>query len=488
MTTLANSVPLPASRGHALKAAAEDHALVAVPQAQRHSGWWLALSPVGVATALVIFAIGGFTVMLAGFKAGLLAGCTIALFGATLGILMGRLTHATGLSSTVTARFFGFGYKGSSLGSLTFAFMILGFLAVESALLYEGTLLMFHLEESWKVRICLYTALTLLWVLLAIFGLKLALRASAFCIVVTILVTIYMVVDLYVIRQADPLVVFNGEGNVQGSFWTKFSTALGVMGATAGTIALLTADFARYCRNRRDITILAVSGPVAQNIVMTILGALVIMGGLPHIMEYLMARNAGLTPEAAAQAAGGFAMGNTGAFFVILAGWVGFLTIYVTQAKAQAINAYSGSLALVNLADTLLGRKPGRAAMVIVGNLIALAMIASGILGQFIAYLSWLGAMTLALCGVMIADYYGVRRGHFDHNTHQVENWNWAGVTTWLLSAGLGIWMIASQVFELGFFVSFLLACLLYPVLRKVLPEGSMTDFVSEDKALREAG
>ncbi len=42
----------------------------------------------------------------------------------------------SGTSSTVTARFYGLGTRGSALASLIFAFMILGFLALENALLY----------------------------------------------------------------------------------------------------------------------------------------------------------------------------------------------------------------------------------------------------------------------------------------------------------------------------------------------------------------
>lgn len=352
--------------GSAIANAAEDHALVSVPMAERQSGFKLAMSPVGVATALVIFAIGGFTVLLAGFWTGLLAGFIATLIGFTLSYFLGQMTFQTGMSSTVTSRFFGFGVKGSSLGAAIFAFMILGFLALESALLYEGTLLMFDLPDSMLVRILLYGALTLAWILLAIFGLQIALKASKFMIVITLIVTFYMIYQIYVVGGMDPMQVFNSTGLVPGGFWAKLSTALVLMGATAGTIALVTTDFARYCRHSQDVKVLAMAGPITQNLLMIVLGGLVIIGGVPEVAEYLMQRNAGLSPQQAAEAAGGFAMSNTGAFFVVLAGWLGFITIYAAQAKAQAVNAYSGSLALVNLLDALTGKKPGRAFMVVV--------------------------------------------------------------------------------------------------------------------------
>lgn len=477
----------PESTEASLAAAAEDHALVSVPEQDRKSGLKLSLSPVSVATALVIFAIGGFTVVLAGFKVGLLAGALITVLGMLLGKALGTMAFRTGVSSTITSRFFGFGLKGSVIGSAIFSFMILGFLAMESALLYEGTLLMLQLEDTWPVRIGLYGLLTILWIALAIFGLKLALRSSAVLTTITILVTIYMVVQIYVVQGADPMDVFNYPGVAEGGTWGKLEAAIGVMGATAGTIALVTTDFARYCRSGRDVTILAVSGPVVQNIVMTVLGALVVIGGIPRVIDYLMARQDGLSPEAAAQAASLFVMQNTGAFFVVFAGWLGFITIYAAQAKAQAINAYSGSLSLVNLVDALSGRRPGRPAMVVAGNLVALIMIAAGILGQFAAYLAYLGCMTLGMCAVMIADFYIVRRGRFDPSTHRVENWNWAGVITLVVSVAVGMVLLATGIFSLGFLISFVVAMVLYPFLRKAVPEGTGTSIAVAEEALLEA-
>ncbi|MGA4538907.1 purine-cytosine permease family protein [Uniformispora flossi] len=477
----------PLSADSALAAAAEDHALVSVPTAERKSGYQLALSPISVATALVVFAIAGFTVVLAGFALGMLVGVLVAAFAVVLGKALGRMAFETGMSSTLTSRFFGFGFAGSAIGSVIFAVMILGFLAVEAALLYHGTLLMFDLPDSWTMRILIYGGMTLLWIALAIFGINLALRASGVLVAVTLLVAVYMIVKIYAVDGADPTDVFTYRGVVPGGWWPRFEAAVSVMGATAGTIALVTADFARYCRTRRDVTILATAGPVTQNILMTVLGSLVVIGGMPDVIAYLMDHNTGMTPEAAGAAGSAYVMGNTGAFFVIFAGWAGFITIYAAQAKAQAINAYSGSLSLVNLVNSLTGRKPARAVMVVVGNIVALLMICAGILEKFTTYLAYLGAMTLAMCGVMIADYYLVRRARFDRTTHRVEKWNWAGVLTLVASAAVGIVLMHTDVFDLGFLVSFACACLLYPVLRYWMPEGTGTSFVAGEEAVHEA-
>ncbi|MGB3374887.1 MAG: hypothetical protein WBA87_07090 [Microbacterium sp.] len=470
-----------------LARAAEDHSLQSVPSAERRSGWSLALSPVSVATALVIFAIGGFAVMLAGFAVGLTAGIVVAVLAFALGKALGTIAFRTGVSSTVTSRLFGFGRRGSVLGSAIFAFMILGFLAMESALLYEGTVLMLGLSDDWATRITLYGLLTVAWIALAIFGLKLALRASGVMTIITLLVTVWLIIEIYVNQGSDPAAFFASEGVVPGTGWDKFQAAFAVIGATAGTISLVTMDFARYARSNRDVTILALAGPFVQNIVMVILGGLITVGALPIVADYLSARDSGLIPEAAAGAASAYVMQNTGAFFVIFAGWIGFITIYAAQAKAQAINAYSGSLSLVNIVDALTGKRPGRPVMVIAGNLIALGMIAAGILDNFASYLAYLGTLTLSMCAVMIADFFIVRRGRYIPSEHRVENWNWAGLVTMAISATTGIVLMATGIVPLGFLVSLVLALILYPVLRRAIPEGTGTTYAAAADAFDEA-
>lgn len=477
----------PSTAPSGLAEAAEDHALVSVPEAERKSGWSLSISTVGVVTALVIFAIAGYSVILAGFWYGVIAGLVVGIIGFVLSNLLGRMARSTGLSSTITSRYFGFGLRGSALGAVIFAFMILGFLALESSLLYQGTLLMLGISSSWASTIIIYAILTLMWIALAIFGLKVVLRAATVLTIVTIAVAIFVIVRNFTDGGATVASVFDSQGVVPGGWWAKTEAAISLGGATAGTISLVTTDIARYARGKRDVTVLAAAGPVVQNVLMTVIGALVVVGGMPTMINYLVAHESGLSPAAAGAAAGGFAMGNTGAFFVVVAGWLGCVTIYASQAKAQAMNAYSGSLALCNLVNALTGRKPPRALMVVVGNAIALIMISANILGSFSSWLAYLGSMTLALCGVMIADYYIVRRRRFDAASHRIENWNWAGIITLVVSATLGIFLVAANILSIGFLVSLAVSLIGYPVLRALLPEGTGTGFADEAAALDEA-
>jgi len=159
----------------------------------------------------------------------------------------------------------------------------------------------------------------------------------------------------------------------------------------------------------------------------------------------------------------------------VLAGVIGFLLMYVAQAKAQVLNTYSGSLALSNLFDGLLGRNVGRLAMVVLANALGLLMIAADILGLINRYLGILAVTTTALAGVIIADYYIVRRRRAA-NPDLVESVNWAGVLSVVLSAATGGFLAEAGITPLGFLVTLAMVLVLYPVLRRSVLRGPRED------------
>src|SRR6476661_1018656 len=182
------------SASSALRAQMEDHALTSVPAAERKSGWGLMTSTAGIASTLVQLAIGGGVTLIAGVGWGIFAGILVAVFGGALGWLVGHVAHVSGTSSTVTSRFYGLGVKGSALASLIFAFMIIGFLALENALLYYGTLFTLGWAPSTVHAVLIYGVLTVFWVALTVFGLKVVQRTSTVLLVAFLALTVVMAI------------------------------------------------------------------------------------------------------------------------------------------------------------------------------------------------------------------------------------------------------------------------------------------------------
>lgn len=466
----------------------EDHALESVPMEQRKSGWSLAWSTTGIVTTLVQLAIGSYVTAVAGVGLGVLAGVLVCIFGASLGWLVGHISYKEGLSSTVAGRFYGFGVKGSWIASAIFGFMILGFLAIENALLYNGTIFAFGWEPSLLNAIAIYGVLTVAWILLTTFGINLVTRVSSVLLVAFLVLLVYMVFRAGTATPIGETLSFGPLLPDLGDSAARFQIALVALAGSAGALALVDADYGRYARTSRDVGILAIAGALAIDILMVVTGTIIIYGSTPIVAEFLVANN-GVNPGDAAGQASQLAAANTGAYFIILSSIVGFILMYAAQAKAQVLNTYSGSLALTNFFDALVGWRPGRFFMVILGNVIGLLMVLGGILGLLQTYLGLLGILTTSFCGIMIADYYIVRRfaRSASSGSGTVDSVNWAGVISITVASVVSFVLAEAGVFVLGFLLALAITLAMYPVLRLwVLKPGAYTKQISTTLAAQE--
>ena len=457
-----------------MKTQIEDYALVTVPRDARRGGWGLLMNTAGIVSTLVQLAIAGGVTLIAGVGWGILAGVIVAVFGGTLGWLVGHVAYRNGTSSTVTSRLYGLGTRGSVLASLIYSFMIIGFLALEDALLYYGTLFMFGWAPSVANAIVIYGLLTVVWIALTTFGLPLVQRTSTVLLIAFVVLTVGLA-GLAVARSGLSVGEILAAGPaIGGSGGAHFWVVVAILAGPTGALALTDADFARYARSTRDVGILALGGAIMIDIVMVVLGAVIVRAGSGAVTKYLEADPAAAASQHGATIAdkvSWMADHNSGAYFIVLAGVIGFLLMYVAQAKAQVLNTYSGSLALSNLFDGLLGRNVGRLAMVVLANALGLLMIAGDILGLINRYLGILAVTTTALAGVIIADYYIVRRRRAA-NPDLVESVNWAGVLSVVLSAATGGFLAEAAITPLGFLVTLAMVLVLYPVLRRYVLRG----------------
>lgn len=476
------------TRQRDLSEVVEDYALDSIPPEERKSGWFLAWSTTGIVTTLVQLLIGAYVVAVAGVWLGILAGVLACVFGAALGWLVGHISYREGFSSTVAGRFYGFGVKGSLVASGIFGFMILGFLALENVLLYNGTLFALGWEPNLANALLIYGILTLAWIVLTTFGINFVTRVSSVLVVASLVLLGYMIwkagfdsgVPIGETLSHGPLLPDLG-GDL-----SRLATALVALAGTAGALALVDADYGRYARSTIDVGILAILGAVALDILMVVTGGIIIYGSSSIVSEYLVA-NDQATLANAAQSAAALAESNTGAYFIILGGVAGFVLMYAAQAKAQVLNTYSGSLALANLFDALFAWRPGRFFMVILGNVIAVLMVVGGILGLLQAYLGLLGILTTSFCGIMIADYYIVRRRTLVSSRSSVDSVNWAGVVSIAVATVVSFALQQAGIFALGFVLALGMTLVLYPVLRMyVLKPGTFTRQVSLEQAMRE--
>lgn len=447
----------------------DDNSLTPVPDSERKSGIYLSWLPAGVATSLLQLTIAGDITALVGSRWGLLAGAAVGTAVLVLGWLFCNIAYREGLSSTVLPRFYGLGLRGSAISSAAFGFMIIALLASENVLLYNGTLFAFHWHDSTGLRILIYGVLTIAWIALSSFGIKLVTRTSSALVLVFMCLLAYMVFHIYSGSSTTLGDAFTQANTVlTGSGSSRFVTVMGILGGQGSALILVNADYTRYARSRRAVGGVSLSGVIMLDIVGIALGILVLTGGNPMVARYLVLHGTATAATASAQAAA-LAATNTGAYFVIIAGGAGFALMYVAQTKVQVLNTYSGSLALSNLCYVLSGRHPNRFAMIVLSNAICLVMIAADVFGRLSGVLNVLGMVVMAFIALAIADFYIVARSRPRDTSAEVEPVNWAGVSTLVVASAVAYTLYRTDVFQYGFLASAVITVLLYPPLRMMV-------------------
>ncbi|HKX41849.1 MAG TPA: purine-cytosine permease-like transporter, partial [Burkholderiaceae bacterium] len=390
----------------------EDHALESVPVESRRSWLTLSWNTAGIVTTLVQLFFGALVTFVAGLKLALMAGLLVTVVGGLLGWLIGHVAYRSGLSSTVMARRFGFGTRGSALASLIFAFMIIGFLALENALLYKGLLFAFGLQDTFAHRVLIYGGLSVAWIGLTAFGFEWVSKVSSVTLVAFLVLLAWMTVtvlgkaglsmtDALGVGTQWPVDVLRAMG--ADTELGKFVFAVNVLIGSAGALALVDADLGRYARSSWDIGISAFVGNLCMDVLMLALGGVIMYAGVPTL-EAFYQHSQGLGLEAARQAVIA-SPDSVAAAFIVFGGALGTVLMVLAQAKAQVLNTYSASLSLANLFDALFGWRPGRFAWVVLANLVGVLMLYGHLLALVNAWITLLGVLTTCFAGVIVADY-----------------------------------------------------------------------------------
>lgn len=454
----------------------EDHALEPVPDSERQN--WLSLSwnTAGIVTTLIQLFLGALVAFVAGLKIAVIAGVFVVIVGFLMGWGVGHIGYRKGCSSTLISRTYGLGNKGSILASAIFGFMIIGFLAIENALLYKGFLFFFEIQDTLSSQIIIYGLMTAAWILLTAFGFQLVVKVSSVTLIAFLLVLLWMVVDI--ISQSEqsflqamtfgtqlPAEAIAAMGLHDDT--DKFIFCVNVLIGSAGALALVDGDFGRYARRSRDIGIAALAGNISMSIVMLTIGGMVMFAGMASIVDYFVSVRG--MEVAAAQQLALQSPDSIASAFIIFGGVIGAVLMVLAQSKAQVLNTYSGSLALTNLFDVAFDWRPGRIVFVVLANVIGLVMLYGKILVLVNAWITILGVMTTALAMVMISDYFIVRPilGQSDISEHQEDTVNWSGVIS-LIAATILAHYVLNKVQPVEFFTSAITVLILYPMLRLI--------------------
>lgn len=444
----------------------EDFSLEAVPLAGRRPWTEIAAVQVGIVSSLAVLMTGGIVTFMAGFWMGMLAAFIAFIISTVFIYFMGVISFQEGFSSNIISRAYAFGTKGSAIGSLIWAFMIIGFLGLENVLIGNSLLFYFDIEKTTTVNVVMYICMAIFWIVLSLFGIKLVARVAQLTIPLLFIVLIYIV---YLLLQEGSLTEVFGFGVMIPDLPTSvgFGIALNATITLAGLISIVATDFNRFARSKQDVLKVSVASGVSMYGLTMFFGAVITYFGHKLTKAYFM--NQGMTEIEAIQAA----IVNPGITLVLAGGVIGLLAIIFSQAKVQVGNSYEGALALVNLFDVLFKWTPGRAVMVVFANIISLIFIFGNILNYIEMFLAFGSVLLGVWVIIVLTDYYMVKgklgigkRGIMQ--LKDIPDFNINGIVTLVVSTLIGMYVHLQGWFSVPFIISIIIAFVMYTVIAVV--------------------
>lgn len=415
---------------------ADDHVLGRVPESERYAWFAVAVQRFGQMSALSQFLLGATL----GF------GMTFweAFWALTLGavileavtILVGVIGVREGMSTSMLARWTGFGRGGASLIGLMIGISLVGWFGIQSQISAVGLTQLVGVLPEWGWSLVFGLGVTAI----VMYGFKsMAWTAYLTVPLFLMLVTWSVVSGLSghslgaLVDSASPgphISVLQGAALVAGSF---------MIGAA------ITPDMTRYNRSAADV--------VKQTVVGVTLG------------EYVISLSGVLLAHAA----------RTGDIIGIVTssvGWVGVLVILFGTFKINDWNLYSASLGVVNFTGTVFNRSVPRVGATLVVGVAGSLLAAGGLLNQFTDFLLLLGIAFPPVAGIMIAEYFVVRRWRADLDSTRGTTRPPESAPAWV-PASLVIWLVSSLVgkyttFGLGSVNSLVVAFVLYTIAGKL--------------------
>ncbi|MFG3003315.1 purine-cytosine permease family protein [Streptomyces calvus] len=356
------------------KEALDDYSLTPVPDEARHSWFSVAVQRFGQVSSFQQFMVGAVLGYGMTFTDAVIAITVGSVMLEVVTILLGVAGVREGVSTSVLARWSGFGRKGSAAVGMLVAFSLAGWFGVQNGVFAQGM----HDLAGWAPE----------WAWAVVGGAVVtAVSVHGFT---TMAWTAYLTVPAFLVLAgwsvADTLA-----GHTPADLLTGpppgpvMSLAEGTTLVAGAFIlgALMTPDMTRFNRRPSDV--------VKQTLLGVTLG------------EYLIGLTAVLLGHAARTA-------DVVGIVTSSSGVLGTLILATAILKINDWNLYSSALATVNSVDVLVGRRVGRRPVTLVIGAAGTALSAVGVTDDFTGFLETIGVLAPPVAGIIIAEYYVVRR------------------------------------------------------------------------------
>lgn len=351
-----------------------DYASNRVPMQSRIGIIKVTLVRIGYLTSLGQFMLGATLGHSMTFRDAILATFFGSLILEFVSLGLGLAGMKEGLSTSILAKWCGFGKIGSAIIGLAIATSLLGWFGIQNSVLAEGIQYTF----DYKINFTLTSALSgLCLTFLVAFGF----RALSFTALISVPLFFIVIGYIFFILTKDFNIidVFNKIPNGNRLTISEGATIV-AGGCIAGT--LTTPDISRYCRNTKDVILMSTISIIVGPFIVT---------GIAILIAHAL---------------------NTADVVKIMttsAGVIGLLTVILSAIKVNDVNLYSSSLGIANTIEIFTGKKFKYFQLTLIVGCIGTLLSMLGILTHFTNFLSLLGTIFPPITGVMLVDYYILR-------------------------------------------------------------------------------
>ncbi|UVS80013.1 Cytosine permease [Actinokineospora sp. UTMC 2448] len=391
----------------------DDYSLRRVPRERRYSWVTVAVQRFGQVSSFHQFLLGAVLGFGMTFWDAVLAITIGSVMLEIITILMGIAGTKEGLSTSLLTRWTGFGRRGSALVGLLMTLSLAGWFGVQNDVFAQGLHALMGGPPVWVWALgggALVTAIV-------VFGF----HAMAW--------TAYLTVPAFLCLAGYSIIGALGDHSLSSLVndpppGPTMSLAQGTTLVAGAFImgAVMTPDMTRFNRTAGDV--------VKQTLISVTLGQYLI--GLVGVLLAHAARSADVV---------GMITSSSGV--------LGTLILVAAILKINDWNLYSSSLGLVNTVEVLFGKRVDRMRATLLLGGLGSVLSAIGILDHFTTFLTWVGVITPPVAGVVIAEYFVVRRWRADLDAtrdsgelpKRCPEWVPAALLCWAGGAAVGAWL-----------------------------------------------
>ena len=332
-------------------------------------------------------------------------------------LLIGVAGAWEGLPTGVLARWSGFGKYGSGLISLVVAVGSMAWFGVQNSIFAEAV----NRATQGYLGLPLCSILTGLFVtIIAVFGFRWMTWTASLTVPAFVGVVGYGIYRVLATESLPKLMLMPPPG-------PELTLVTGATMVAGGYMlgAVVTPDIARFCRSGKDV--------FWMTLISTFLGELGI--GLAAVLLAHAARTSDVI-----------------SIISNVAGWIGVTVVSLATVKINDVNLYGSSLHLTNVIQVFFRRRVNRGVVTAALGAVGILFSIIGILQHFVEFLLILGVAIPPIAGVLIVDYFILKRDRAALATTQ-QTLSLPPSCEWMNPVGILAWLVgflASYAIEGG--------------------------------------